>query len=92
MSPHAEAILRGSALARFVPADHFEQLRDRFEEVRYDFGDVIMRAGEEADAFYILVNGRVRVLTEGAGGAAPRWSIGLPDDSAQQALWYEVTR
>lgn len=33
-----------------------------------------------------------RLLTEGAGGAAPRWSIRLPDDNAQQALWYEVTR
>ncbi len=62
MTPRAEQILRATSLARFVPPEHFDRLRDEFEEVHYDFGEFIIREGEEADAFYVLVAGRVRVL------------------------------
>ncbi|MBL9174340.1 MAG: cyclic nucleotide-binding domain-containing protein [Verrucomicrobiales bacterium] len=68
MMPRAEEILRTTSLARFVPAEHFERMRDRFEEVHYDFGETIIRQGEEADAFFVLITGRARVLKEQPDG------------------------
>lgn len=68
MTARAEQILRASSLARFVPPGHFERLRDQFEEIHHDFGEVIIRQGDEAHAFYVLVAGRVRVLKEQVNG------------------------
>jgi HlyB family type I secretion system ABC transporter len=39
-----------------------------FEAVRYEFGTVIVREGEPADAFYVVTSGTARVVKEGAGG------------------------
>ncbi len=68
MISRAEETLRGTLLARFVPAHQFALLLERFEEVRYAFGDIIIRQGEEADAFFVLVTGRARVLKEQPNG------------------------
>ncbi len=68
MTQRAEQILRAASLARFVPPEHFDRLRDEFEEVHHDFGDLIIREGEEADAFYVLVAGRARVLKHQPNG------------------------
>jgi len=68
MMPRAEEILRTTSFARFLPPEHFDRVRDRFEEVHYDFGDTIIREGEEADAFFVLITGRARVLKEQPGG------------------------
>jgi HlyB family type I secretion system ABC transporter len=64
MTPRFEDVLRRTSLVRFVPPEHYARLRDRFTEERFDFGDVIVRQGEEADAFFVLVTGRARVLKE----------------------------
>ena len=68
MIPRAEEILRTTSFARFVPPEHFDRVRDRFESVHYDFGDTLIRQGDEADAFYVLVTGRARVLKEQPNG------------------------
>ena len=47
MMPRAEEILRTTSLARFVPPEHFERMRDRFEEVHCDFGETIIRQGRK---------------------------------------------
>lgn len=64
----AEETLRGTALARFMPPQQFDLLLTRFEEVRYAFGDIIIRQGEEADAFFVMVSGRARVVKEQPNG------------------------
>ena len=61
-------VLRDSALMRFVPEAHHAQLRERFTEERFEFGEVIVRQGDPADAFFVLVSGRARVLKTSAGG------------------------
>ena len=54
--------LRRSSLFRFLPESHHARLRARLREVRFDFGAVIVRQGEGADAYYIITSGRARVV------------------------------
>ena len=62
MTPRFEEVLRRANFMRFVPEAHYERVRDLFQEVRHEFGDVIINQGDEADAFFVLVTGRARVL------------------------------
>ena len=80
MTPRFEEVLRRSALLRFAPPEHHGRLRDAFSEVRFDFGEVIVRQGEEADAFFILVTGRARVLKESATGEETPLNRLVPGD------------
>lgn len=71
MTPRAEDFLQRASLMRFVPAEQYPRLRDLFVEVSFDFGQPIVRQGEAADAYYVLVSGRARVLKETPGGETP---------------------
>lgn len=62
-------LLRRSDLFRFLPDEHFEKLRPLLQEERYDFGELIVKQGEPATAFYILISGRARVVKAGANNA-----------------------
>ncbi|MFO1459148.1 MAG: cyclic nucleotide-binding domain-containing protein [Verrucomicrobiota bacterium] len=93
MMPRAEEILRTTSLARFVPPEHFERMRDRFEEVHYDFGETIIRQGEEADAFFVLITGRARVLKEQPDGEEVTLNRLQPGhEFGESALLAEQTR
>src|SRR5437762_3776165 len=59
-------LLRRSDLFRFLPDEHFEKIRPLLQEERHDFGDLIVKQGEPANAFYILISGRARVVKAGA--------------------------
>jgi ATP-binding cassette subfamily B protein len=62
VSPEAEEYLRQSSFLRFTPQEPYERVRALFRQVHFDFGDSIVRQGEAADAFYVLVAGRARVV------------------------------
>jgi len=51
-----------------MPADFIAYLRDRVELVRYSPGDVIVRQGDPADAFYLVRLGFVKVSESHPGG------------------------
>ena len=59
-------LLRRSDLFRFLPEEHFEKIRPLLQEERHDFGDLIVKQGEPANAFYILISGRARVVKSGS--------------------------
>src|SRR5438309_6624213 len=59
-------LLRRSALFQFLPDDDFEKLQALLEEERYDFGELIVKQGEPANAFYVLISGRARAVKTGA--------------------------
>ncbi len=80
MTPRFEEMLRRTSLVRFIPAEHYGRLRDLCDEVRFDFGDIIVRQGEAADAFFVLVSGRARVLKESAGGGETSLNRLVPGD------------
>jgi len=86
MSPRFEAVLRRTAFMRFVSEDHYGALRDLFDEIHFDFGDIIVRQGEEADAFYVLVSGRARVMKEAENGEELTLQRLVPGDEFGEAL------
>jgi len=59
-------LLRRSDLFRFLPDEHFEKICSLLQEEQHDFGDLIVKYGDPANAFYILISGRARVVKLGA--------------------------
>ncbi len=74
---------------RFVPPELYPRLRDLFAEVRFDFGEAIVRQGEPADAFYVLVSGRARVLKETADGTETPLNRLVPGDECGESSLLE---
>jgi CRP-like cAMP-binding protein len=52
-----------------------------FEPQTYGFGDVIVREGDDADAFYVLTSGRARVVKQGADGQEVTLAMLGPGDT-----------
>ena len=63
-----ENLLRRSSFFQFLPEGHFEKLPALLQEESYEFGDLLVRQGEPADAFYVLVSGRARVVKADQNG------------------------
>ena len=80
MTPRSEEVLRRTSLIRFVPPEHHERVLSLFDEVSFDFGEIIVRQGDEADAFYVLVTGRARVLQEKPDGKETPLNRLVPGD------------
>jgi len=57
-----DELLRGSPFLRFVPEEQRAKLCAMFSRERFEFGDLIVREGDAADAFYFLASGRARVV------------------------------
>src|SRR5437763_921552 len=62
-------LLRRCELFRFLSDEHFDKLRPLLREEQYDFGDLIVKRGDVANAFYILISGRARVVKTGANNS-----------------------
>jgi len=55
-------ILRRASAFRFLSDEHFAALEPLLKEEEYAFGDVIVKQGDPADSFYVLMRGRARAL------------------------------
>ncbi len=80
-----ENLLRRSSLFQFLPEEHFEKLRPLLQEESYEFGDLLVRQGEPADAFYILLSGRARVVKTDQSGNEIVLATLKPGDSFGEA-------
>jgi CRP-like cAMP-binding protein/Fe-S-cluster-containing hydrogenase component 2 len=60
--------LRSVPMFAGISDDFIDYLRDRVELVRYEAGQVIVRQGETADAFYLIRIGFVKVTQSFPGG------------------------
>jgi len=76
-----ESLLRRSSLFQFLPDDVFEKIRPLLQEENYDFGDLLVRQGEPADAFYVLLSGRARVVKSDQHGNEIALATLKPGDS-----------
>ncbi|HTX63616.1 MAG TPA: cyclic nucleotide-binding domain-containing protein, partial [Acidimicrobiales bacterium] len=58
----------GIELLADLPPDVRRLVVEAFERVDFDFGAVLMREGDPADSYWVLSEGRVRVVRDGADG------------------------
>ncbi len=56
-------------LLRHLPAEAIEQILPSVRNHRLNAGEVLFRAGDPADALYIVARGSVEVVADSAGGA-----------------------
>jgi ATP-binding cassette subfamily B protein len=61
-------VLARSTLFRFVPEEKRAQLHVLFKKASYEFGDLIAKQDEPADAFFVIVSGRAHVVRMSDGG------------------------
>jgi ATP-binding cassette subfamily B protein len=62
MNTEEDAALRRSSFFQFLPDEVFEKISPLLQEEHYEFGEIIVREGDPADAFYVLTSGRARAL------------------------------
>ncbi len=62
------AVLDKTPLFSYLDESILSDLISKFEIVSYHLGDTIIREGELGDSFYVIFNGRARVVGEGPGG------------------------
>src|SRR5262249_14477824 len=56
------AILERTSLFRFVPQEQQARLRGLFKRAHYEFGELIAKQNDPADAFFVILSGRARVI------------------------------
>ena len=64
-------------ILQFLPDEARERIIGSFTPVSYTFGTPIVREGEPADALFVLVSGRARVLKNADRGGASNGEISL---------------
>src|SRR5712691_7272816 len=82
-------LLRRSSLFQFLPEELFEKVRPLLQAESYEFGDILVRQGEPADAFYILISGRARVIKTDQNGEEIVLATIKPGDSFGEAALAE---
>ena len=80
MNQQAEEYLRQASFLQLLPQEAYEKVRPLFRESSHDFGETIVRQGDQADALYVLVAGRARVLKAGADGGEVSLNMLRPGD------------
>jgi ATP-binding cassette subfamily B protein len=67
-SAELKVLLKETTAFSILADEELKQFGERFELVHYTLGQAVVRAGEEADAFYIVYSGRARVIAVNATG------------------------
>ena len=79
------AVLEKLPALSFLSDEARALVASSFSPASYDFGSVIVREGEKADAFFVLASGKARVVKEGAGGDEVSLNVLRPGDSFGEA-------
>ena len=77
LSVEVREMLANLTILRFLPEGVRDHVIDSFEPVSFTFGMPIVREGEPADAFYLLVAGRARVVKNAARDGTTNGELSL---------------
>src|ERR1700736_5180976 len=89
MKTEEDAALRRSSFFQFLPDDVFEKISSLLKEEHYEFGDIIVREGDAAEAFYVLTSGRARAIKVMPNGDEIALGALRPGDSFGEAALAE---
>jgi len=78
-------VLTASALAQLPPA-HIDVLLSRFARLRMAAGDVVIREGDEGDAYYLVESGRCEVVRKVGGTDMVLAELKAGDAFGEEAL------
>ena len=76
-------------ILRFLPDELREHIVRRFVPETFPFGGVLAREGEAADAVYVLVSGRARVIKRTEGDTEVPLNVLVPGDSFGEAELFQ---
>ncbi|MEO5814935.1 MAG: peptidase domain-containing ABC transporter [Gemmatimonadaceae bacterium] len=77
LSADVREMLADLPILRFLPDGVREQVIERFEPMSFTFGTPIVREGDPADALYLLVSGRARVIKNAARDGTTNGELSL---------------
>jgi CRP-like cAMP-binding protein len=83
--------LRSGAFAQ-LPAAHIDELLRRFERVTARRGDIVIREGDEGDAYYVVESGRFQVERLVGGARVVLAELKSGDAFGEEALVSEAKR
>lgn len=83
--------LRSGAFSQ-LPAAHIDELLKRFERLTMARGDVLIREGDEGDAYYVIESGRVQVERLVGGARVVLAELKSGDAFGEEALVSEAKR
>ena len=66
-STELKELLKGTTAFSILSDRELEQFGERFQLVHYTLGQAVVRAGDEANAFYVVYSGRARVIAVNSG-------------------------
>ena len=85
------ASLRAGALAQ-LPTAHIDELFKRFEHVRVQRGEAVIREGDEGDYYYVVESGRFQVERMVGGAKVALAELRSGDAFGEEALVSEAKR
>ncbi|HEY7676695.1 MAG TPA: peptidase domain-containing ABC transporter [Candidatus Methylomirabilis sp.] len=77
----ARSMLADLPALGLLPPDLRKLVVDSFVPASFPFGSLIVREGDEGDAFYVLASGRARVVKQAEGGEEIALNVLRPGDS-----------
>lgn len=84
--------LLSSPLFEFIPPTNIQTLFSKFEEQKYDAGDVVIMQGEPGDYFYVIQAGKVKVERTIGDKTQLQAELNPGDNFGQDALISDVPR
>lgn len=88
LSRDEEAAVESAELLRLLPPAERDQLVELFTPRTCAFGEVVLAEGAPAEAFHLVVSGRLRVVKRGRGGEEISLAVLRPGDTfGEQALF-----
>lgn len=86
ISADSRAVLQRNALLRLVPEAVLAEIESKAAIESFRLGDVIVRAGEAVDSFFIILSGSARVVAEANGQSVTLAKLGAGESFGEDAL------
>src|SRR5690348_3805037 len=85
-------LLKETAVFSLLSAEEFQDFAAAFEPVRYALGQTVFRAGDMADAFYVVSAGRARVIADKPDGEITVGTLARGEHLGEQGLLHDGRR